>query len=302
MPQQPPPQSPQPDQPTPPSSTPESTGASPSQPTGRSTPPGGAPGPPGVRAAAGLCRGADAGERSGVRLGRLRTGRRAARASLPRPVLRARGRRPGTGRPFRRRRTGRALRRCRPADRCRHRQVRHRHTRRRPRRRPRPPRTAEPKKRDLTVNKVIAGAGAAATSAVLGSFFGAMGTVGGAALGSVFSAVVTWLYAALAGQDARHGQGPHQASRRGHGEGGEHDRGARAARRPADQAPRRGCSSRRVISRPRSCPRCPRSTRAAEVPAPAAGDDRVHRRGVRDRHAGDHRDRAGQGLAAEHEQ
>jgi hypothetical protein len=49
----------------------------------------------------------------------------------------------------------------------------------------------EPKKRDLTVNKVIAGAGAAATSAVLGSFFGAMGTVGGAALGSVFSAVVT---------------------------------------------------------------------------------------------------------------
>lgn len=49
----------------------------------------------------------------------------------------------------------------------------------------------EPKKRDLTVNKVIAGASAAATSAVLGSFFGAMGTVAGAALGSVFSAVVT---------------------------------------------------------------------------------------------------------------
>ena len=49
----------------------------------------------------------------------------------------------------------------------------------------------EPKKRDLTVNKVIAGAGAAATSAVLGSFFGAMGTVAGAALGSVFSAIVT---------------------------------------------------------------------------------------------------------------
>jgi hypothetical protein len=47
------------------------------------------------------------------------------------------------------------------------------------------------KQRDLTVNKVIAGAGAAATSAVLGSFFGAMGTVTGAALGSVFSAVVT---------------------------------------------------------------------------------------------------------------
>jgi hypothetical protein len=53
---------------------------------------------------------------------------------------------------------------------------------------------AEPKKKDLTVNKLIAGAGAAATSAVLGSFFGALGTVGGAALGSVFSAVVTWLY------------------------------------------------------------------------------------------------------------
>jgi len=52
----------------------------------------------------------------------------------------------------------------------------------------------EPTKRDLTVNKVVAGAGAAATSAVLGSYFGAMGTVGGAALGSVFSAVVTWLY------------------------------------------------------------------------------------------------------------
>jgi hypothetical protein len=54
--------------------------------------------------------------------------------------------------------------------------------------------TAEPKKRDLTINKVIAGAGAAATSAVLGSFFGAMGTVSGAALGSVFSTVVTSFY------------------------------------------------------------------------------------------------------------
>jgi hypothetical protein len=51
-----------------------------------------------------------------------------------------------------------------------------------------------PKKRELTVNKVIAGAGAAATSAVLGSFFGAAGTIGGAALGSVFSTVVTSLY------------------------------------------------------------------------------------------------------------
>jgi hypothetical protein len=51
-----------------------------------------------------------------------------------------------------------------------------------------------PKKRELTVNKVVAGAGAAATSAVLGSFFGAAGTIGGAALGSVFSTVVTSLY------------------------------------------------------------------------------------------------------------
>jgi hypothetical protein len=51
----------------------------------------------------------------------------------------------------------------------------------------------QPKKRDLTVNKLVAGAGAAATSAVLGSFFGALGTVGGAAVGSVFSAVVTSL-------------------------------------------------------------------------------------------------------------
>ncbi len=51
----------------------------------------------------------------------------------------------------------------------------------------------ESKKRDLSVNKLVAGAGAAATSAVLGSFFGALGTVGGAALGSVFSALVTWV-------------------------------------------------------------------------------------------------------------
>jgi hypothetical protein len=48
-------------------------------------------------------------------------------------------------------------------------------------------------KRDLTVNKVIAGAGAAATSAVLGSFFGAMGTIGGAAVGSVVSMLSTSL-------------------------------------------------------------------------------------------------------------
>jgi hypothetical protein len=47
---------------------------------------------------------------------------------------------------------------------------------------------------DLTVNKVIAGAGAAATSAVAGSFFGAAGTVLGAALGSVVSMIATTIY------------------------------------------------------------------------------------------------------------
>jgi hypothetical protein len=54
--------------------------------------------------------------------------------------------------------------------------------------------TAPTKGLDLTVNKVIAGAGAAATSAVLGSYFGATGTVAGAALGSVASTVATTLY------------------------------------------------------------------------------------------------------------
>src|SRR4051794_3514305 len=47
---------------------------------------------------------------------------------------------------------------------------------------------------DLTVNKVIAGAGAAATSAVLGSFFGALGTVAGAAIGAIASTMATSLY------------------------------------------------------------------------------------------------------------
>jgi hypothetical protein len=50
------------------------------------------------------------------------------------------------------------------------------------------------KDRDLTVNKVIAAAGAAATSAVLGSFFGAMGTIGGAAIGSVVSMLTTSIF------------------------------------------------------------------------------------------------------------
>lgn len=47
---------------------------------------------------------------------------------------------------------------------------------------------------DLTINKVIAGAGAAATAAVLGSYLGAAGTVAGAALGSVALTVATTLY------------------------------------------------------------------------------------------------------------
>ena len=53
---------------------------------------------------------------------------------------------------------------------------------------------ANPPAPDLTVNKVIAGAGAAATSAVVGSFFGAAGTVLGAALGSVVSMIATTIY------------------------------------------------------------------------------------------------------------
>jgi hypothetical protein len=59
---------------------------------------------------------------------------------------------------------------------------------------PEPEATTPAKAAELTVNKVIAGAGAAATSAVLGSYFGATGTVAGAALGSVASTVATTLY------------------------------------------------------------------------------------------------------------
>jgi hypothetical protein len=47
---------------------------------------------------------------------------------------------------------------------------------------------------DLTVNKVLAGAGAAVTSAVIGSFFGVAGTVAGAAIGSVASTLATSIY------------------------------------------------------------------------------------------------------------
>lgn len=46
----------------------------------------------------------------------------------------------------------------------------------------------------LTLNKILAGAGAAATTALLGSFFGAAGTVAGAALGSMASTVATTIY------------------------------------------------------------------------------------------------------------
>jgi hypothetical protein len=56
------------------------------------------------------------------------------------------------------------------------------------------PTTDPPKAPDLTLNKIIAGAGAAATSAVVGSFFGAAGTVLGAALGSVVSTLATAIY------------------------------------------------------------------------------------------------------------
>ncbi|MGQ0577156.1 MAG: hypothetical protein ACT4RN_23580, partial [Pseudonocardia sp.] len=47
---------------------------------------------------------------------------------------------------------------------------------------------------DLTTTKVLAVAGAAATSAVMGSFLGATGTVAGAALGSVVRTVGTSVY------------------------------------------------------------------------------------------------------------
>ena len=47
---------------------------------------------------------------------------------------------------------------------------------------------------DITLSKVLAGAGAAVTSAVIGSFFGVAGTIVGAAVGSVASTVATALY------------------------------------------------------------------------------------------------------------
>lgn len=60
------------------------------------------------------------------------------------------------------------------------------------------PSTADPRAPaappELSTSKVLAGAGAAATTAVVGSFFGVTGTVVGAALGSVVSTVGTALY------------------------------------------------------------------------------------------------------------
>lgn len=47
---------------------------------------------------------------------------------------------------------------------------------------------------DLTMTKVVAGAGAAATSAAVGSFLGAAGTVAGAALGSVVLTIGSVVY------------------------------------------------------------------------------------------------------------
>jgi hypothetical protein len=52
----------------------------------------------------------------------------------------------------------------------------------------------EKKAADLTLNKVVAGAGAAATAAAVGSLFGAGGTVTGAAIGSVVTTVGAVVY------------------------------------------------------------------------------------------------------------
>jgi hypothetical protein len=59
---------------------------------------------------------------------------------------------------------------------------------------PQPPSGAAAAKASLTVSKVVAGAGAAATTAVVGSVYGADGTVVGAAVGSIVSAVAAATY------------------------------------------------------------------------------------------------------------
>jgi hypothetical protein len=53
---------------------------------------------------------------------------------------------------------------------------------------------ASPSSEVLSVSKVVAGGMAASTSAVLGSYLGAFGTVGGAAFGAVATAVVSHFY------------------------------------------------------------------------------------------------------------
>ncbi len=59
---------------------------------------------------------------------------------------------------------------------------------------PPPPPSGAAGKASLTVSKVVAGAGAAATTAVVGSVYGADGTVVGAAVGSIVSAVAAATY------------------------------------------------------------------------------------------------------------
>jgi hypothetical protein len=53
---------------------------------------------------------------------------------------------------------------------------------------------SEKKASELTVNKIVAGAGAAATAAAVGSYFGAAGTVTGAAIGSVVTTIGAVVY------------------------------------------------------------------------------------------------------------
>ena len=112
------------------------------------------------------------------------------------------------------------------------------------------------KDRDLTVNKVIAAAGAAATSAVLGSFFGAMGTIGGAAIGSVVSMLTTSIFehsldrtrdtvkaaSKLPGGRTVQVEGPVEVP---------------PPMAPEGESVRRRSTSRRVTSRPRCSPWCP---------------------------------------------
>ena len=128
-----------------------------------------------------------------------------------------------------------------------------------------------------------------------------MGTVSGAALGSVFSAVVTALY--QHSLDKTRDTVKARVKLPGGGT-------VKVASTTEVPAPRGGAdqASTRVFVTPGDQPTEVLSAvpavdaRAAEVAAPAAGDGRVHGCGVRDRDAGDHGYRAREGLAAEHEQ